>query len=170
MRDAHLRTLFANDPARGERLTLEAAGIYFDYSKNRITEETLDTTRASFYKSRKHDGRVVLVLGALGIHLGLGFADTVIVLVLGNLIGMLLFGCFVLLGQKTGATTLRGCEPGWAASQASSSVARPGGSDTGAPSTSTAAACSGSTPRWRAHRRAGTPQSRASRRTGTRTS
>ncbi|VXB85278.1 Cytosine/purine/uracil/thiamine/allantoin permease family protein [Arthrobacter sp. 9V] len=44
------------------------------------------------------------VLGALGIHLGLGFADTVIVLVLGNLIGMLLFGCFVLLGQKTGAT------------------------------------------------------------------
>ena len=44
------------------------------------------------------------VLGALGIHLGLGFADTVTVLVLGNLIGMLLFGCFVLLGQKTGAT------------------------------------------------------------------
>ena len=44
------------------------------------------------------------MLGALGIHLGLGFADTVMVLVLGNLIGMLLFGCFVLLGQKTGAT------------------------------------------------------------------
>ena len=44
------------------------------------------------------------VLGALGINLGLGFADTVTVLVLGNLIGMLLFGCFVLLGQKTGAT------------------------------------------------------------------
>ena len=44
------------------------------------------------------------VLGALGIQLGLGFADTVTVLVLGNLIGMLLFGCFVLLGQKTGAT------------------------------------------------------------------
>ena len=44
------------------------------------------------------------VLGALGIHQGLGFADTVTVLVLGNLIGMLLFGCFVLLGQKTGAT------------------------------------------------------------------
>ncbi|WP_285248388.1 cytosine permease [Pseudarthrobacter sp. efr-133-R2A-89] len=44
------------------------------------------------------------VLGALGIQLGLGLADTVTVLVLGNLIGMLLFGCFVLLGQKTGAT------------------------------------------------------------------
>src|SRR4051812_45607645 len=37
----HLRQLFADDPGRGERLTLEAAGIYFDYSKNRITDETL---------------------------------------------------------------------------------------------------------------------------------
>src|SRR5262249_2087505 len=37
----HLRKLFADDPKRGERLTLEAAGIYLDYSKNRITDETL---------------------------------------------------------------------------------------------------------------------------------
>ena len=37
----HLRQLFAGDPARGERLTAEAAGIYLDYSKNRITDETL---------------------------------------------------------------------------------------------------------------------------------
>jgi glucose-6-phosphate isomerase len=37
----HLRELFARDPARGERLTAEAAGIYLDYSKNRITDETL---------------------------------------------------------------------------------------------------------------------------------
>jgi len=37
----HLRELFANDPKRGERLTTEAVGIYFDYSKNRITDETL---------------------------------------------------------------------------------------------------------------------------------
>src|SRR5262250_1421268 len=37
----HLRTLFADDPKRGERLTLEAAGIYLDYSKNRVTDETL---------------------------------------------------------------------------------------------------------------------------------
>ncbi|RIK02036.1 MAG: glucose-6-phosphate isomerase [Candidatus Brocadia sp.] len=36
----HLRTLFADDPKRGER-TAEAAGIYLDYSKNRITDETL---------------------------------------------------------------------------------------------------------------------------------
>jgi glucose-6-phosphate isomerase len=38
---SHLRKLFADDPKRGERLTLEVAGIYFDYSKNRITDETL---------------------------------------------------------------------------------------------------------------------------------
>jgi glucose-6-phosphate isomerase len=37
----HLRELFATDPQRGERLTLEAAGIYLDYSKQRITDETL---------------------------------------------------------------------------------------------------------------------------------
>ncbi len=37
----HLRKLFAEDPDRGERLMLEAAGIYLDYSKNRITPETL---------------------------------------------------------------------------------------------------------------------------------
>ncbi|HEY7165659.1 MAG TPA: glucose-6-phosphate isomerase [Candidatus Binatia bacterium] len=37
----HLRQLFADDPKRGERMTAEAAGLYFDYSKNRITEETL---------------------------------------------------------------------------------------------------------------------------------
>ena len=37
----HLRELFAKDPKRGERLTLEAAGIYLDYSKNRVTDETL---------------------------------------------------------------------------------------------------------------------------------
>lgn len=37
----HLRTLFANDPTRGERFAVEALGIYLDYSKNRITAETL---------------------------------------------------------------------------------------------------------------------------------
>jgi glucose-6-phosphate isomerase len=41
IRGVHLRTLFAQDPGRGERLTLEAAGIYLDYSKHRITDETV---------------------------------------------------------------------------------------------------------------------------------
>src|SRR6478609_7739589 len=36
-----LRNLFADDAARGERMTAEAAGVYLDYSKNRITDETL---------------------------------------------------------------------------------------------------------------------------------
>jgi len=38
----HLRELFAQDPGRGERFVLEAAGIYLDYSKNRITTTTID--------------------------------------------------------------------------------------------------------------------------------
>jgi glucose-6-phosphate isomerase len=37
----HLRELFAEDPGRGERLTAEAAGLYLDYSKNRVTDETM---------------------------------------------------------------------------------------------------------------------------------
>ena len=41
MRELHLRKLFEDDPTRGERLTAEGAGIYLDYSKNRITDETL---------------------------------------------------------------------------------------------------------------------------------
>ena len=41
IRGLHLRQLFADDPRRGERLTVEAAGLYLDYSKNRITDETI---------------------------------------------------------------------------------------------------------------------------------
>jgi glucose-6-phosphate isomerase len=41
MRELHLRKLFADDATRGERMALEAVGIYFDYSKHRITDETL---------------------------------------------------------------------------------------------------------------------------------
>jgi glucose-6-phosphate isomerase len=41
IRDQHLRTLFADDPNRGERFALEAVGIYLDYSKNRISDETI---------------------------------------------------------------------------------------------------------------------------------
>jgi glucose-6-phosphate isomerase len=41
MRHRHLRQLFADDPRRGERFAADAAGLYLDYSKNRITGETL---------------------------------------------------------------------------------------------------------------------------------
>ncbi|HWZ20361.1 MAG TPA: glucose-6-phosphate isomerase [Ktedonobacteraceae bacterium] len=40
-RNLHLRTLFAEDPHRGEHYALEAVGIYLDYSKNRVTDETM---------------------------------------------------------------------------------------------------------------------------------
>jgi glucose-6-phosphate isomerase len=41
LKSLHLKQLFAQDPKRGEKFALEAAGIYLDYSKNRITDETL---------------------------------------------------------------------------------------------------------------------------------
>ena len=41
VRQLHLRELFANDAKRGERLAIEAAGLYLDYSKNRVTDQTL---------------------------------------------------------------------------------------------------------------------------------
>jgi glucose-6-phosphate isomerase len=41
IKDIHLRQLFADDPNRGEQFTVEGAEVYLDYSKNRITEETL---------------------------------------------------------------------------------------------------------------------------------
>jgi glucose-6-phosphate isomerase len=41
IKDVHLRQLFADDPKRGERLVVEDVGLYFDYSKNRVNEETI---------------------------------------------------------------------------------------------------------------------------------
>ena len=41
LRDVHLRQLFAEDPTRGDRFAFDAVGLYFDYSKHRITSETL---------------------------------------------------------------------------------------------------------------------------------
>src|SRR5690348_8570031 len=41
IRKLHLRKMFSQDPSRGDRLTVEALGLYLDYSKNRITDETL---------------------------------------------------------------------------------------------------------------------------------
>ena len=53
----HLRDLFAEDPTRGERLGAEAVGLYLDYSKNRITDETLslllDLARQSDLEARR---------------------------------------------------------------------------------------------------------------------
>jgi glucose-6-phosphate isomerase len=45
IRESHLRELFAADPARGERLTAQAAGLYLDYSKHRVTDDSLRLLR-----------------------------------------------------------------------------------------------------------------------------
>ncbi|MCB0244425.1 MAG: glucose-6-phosphate isomerase, partial [Anaerolineae bacterium] len=42
IRDTHLRDLFADDPERGRLMVVEAAGLYFDYSKHRVTRETIN--------------------------------------------------------------------------------------------------------------------------------
>src|SRR5512143_3485816 len=42
VQELHLRQLFADDPQRGARMTAEAVGIFLDYSKNRIVDETLE--------------------------------------------------------------------------------------------------------------------------------
>ncbi|MDQ2802904.1 MAG: glucose-6-phosphate isomerase, partial [Pseudomonadota bacterium] len=41
IKDVHLRTLFSDDPGRAERFSAEGAGLFLDYSKNRITDETV---------------------------------------------------------------------------------------------------------------------------------
>src|ERR1700745_652446 len=41
VRELHLRKLFADDPTRGKRMPIDAVGLYLDYSKNRVTDQTL---------------------------------------------------------------------------------------------------------------------------------
>jgi glucose-6-phosphate isomerase len=52
----HLRELFAADPGRGERLVAEGAGLYLDYSKNRITADTIRLLLALANECDLHDG------------------------------------------------------------------------------------------------------------------
>src|SRR5580658_11028906 len=59
----HLRELFAEDPGRGERLTAEAAGLYLDYSKNRVTDETLRLLIALAEESGVPDKRAAMFRG-----------------------------------------------------------------------------------------------------------
>ncbi|MFN8232051.1 MAG: glucose-6-phosphate isomerase [Actinomycetota bacterium] len=57
IRARHLREIFDQDPGRGERLTVEAAGLYLDYSKNRVTDETMRLLVA-LAKDRGLSGRI----------------------------------------------------------------------------------------------------------------
>jgi glucose-6-phosphate isomerase len=64
MRGRHLRDLFAADPKRGERLTCEAVGLYLDYSKNRITDETLALLVALAQECRLNEHIAAMFSGA----------------------------------------------------------------------------------------------------------
>src|SRR5271165_7126421 len=59
----HLRAEFASDPGRGERLTAEAAGLYLDYSKNRVTDETMRLLVALAEESGVPDKRDAMFRG-----------------------------------------------------------------------------------------------------------
>ncbi|MGE5287244.1 MAG: glucose-6-phosphate isomerase [Micromonosporaceae bacterium] len=61
--DRHLRDLFAEDPERGERMAAEAAGIYLDYSKNRVTDETMRLLVALAEESGLADRRDAMFRG-----------------------------------------------------------------------------------------------------------
>jgi glucose-6-phosphate isomerase len=64
----HLRKLFADDPERGERLTVEAAGLYLDYSKNLITDQTLKLL-VQLAKESDLSGRIAAMFGGEKINL-----------------------------------------------------------------------------------------------------
>ena len=55
VRDLKLRKLFADDPTRGQRMTTEAAGVFLDYSKNRVTDETIRLLLQLAEESGLHD-------------------------------------------------------------------------------------------------------------------
>jgi len=62
VRDAHLRDLFAGDPRRGERLSAQVGDLYVDYSKNRVTDETLSLLAAVAQKAGLPD-RIAAMFG-----------------------------------------------------------------------------------------------------------
>jgi glucose-6-phosphate isomerase len=63
IKDRHLRELFSEDPARGERLTAQACGLYLDYSKNRVTDETLRLLVALARESEVEERRDAMFRG-----------------------------------------------------------------------------------------------------------
>jgi glucose-6-phosphate isomerase len=63
IRDLHLRDLFAADPERGERLVAEGAGLYLDYSKNRVNDETIRLLLALADQSGLHERTAAMFRG-----------------------------------------------------------------------------------------------------------
>jgi glucose-6-phosphate isomerase len=64
IRDAHLRDLFAKDPGRAARFSVEAEGVFLDYSKNRITEETMSLLLDLARQSGLEEKREAMFTGA----------------------------------------------------------------------------------------------------------
>jgi glucose-6-phosphate isomerase len=73
VRDLHLRTLFADDSGRGERLTLKAGDLFLDYSKNRVTYQTLDLL-LRLAKESDLEGRIAAMFGGERINVTEGRA------------------------------------------------------------------------------------------------
>jgi glucose-6-phosphate isomerase len=63
IRDAHLRDLFAADPERAQRLTAEGAGVFLDYSKHRVTDETIDLLLALARAAGVEERRTAMFAG-----------------------------------------------------------------------------------------------------------
>jgi glucose-6-phosphate isomerase len=63
VRELHLRELFAADPGRGERFVAKGAGLYLDYSKNRITAETIRLLLALADECALHDSIAAMFRG-----------------------------------------------------------------------------------------------------------
>jgi NCS1 family nucleobase:cation symporter-1 len=85
-----------------------ADAAYHQHALDPVTDEQRESTAMHQFWiwAGANIAPINWVLGALGIVLGLGFADTVLVLVLGNVVGMATFGFFVLMGQKTGVSQM----------------------------------------------------------------
>jgi glucose-6-phosphate isomerase len=64
VKDVHLRELFAADPARAEKLCAEGAGLYLDYSKNRVTEETMRLLVSLARQCHLEEHRAAMFAGA----------------------------------------------------------------------------------------------------------
>jgi glucose-6-phosphate isomerase len=64
LKDRHLRELFADDPERADRLTAEGAGLYLDYSKHRVTEETISLLLAVARAAHVEERRAEMFAGA----------------------------------------------------------------------------------------------------------
>ena len=63
VKDAHLRDLFAKDPERADRMTADGAGLFLDYSKHRVTDETVQLLIALAHAAKVEERREAMFRG-----------------------------------------------------------------------------------------------------------